>query len=417
MFSPTTLRLLDQRLAPLATGPGIQCIYDQPELSLELEPVAWRRFWKSSALMGAVPAIVLGVHPSYGPVLLVAAALVMAWRMAQLKANTLSAEQAVSGLLGAYLLWMVSSLALQGLATLAADIDLLGFVLRWLYRLWVTFGVLHMIGAQTLDDMFSGYCRRLPGLPRVVIEDTALAERRAHLCDLVEHLPARDLFDADGAQVKDAWAKRDVELLEALYHLGGNRTWCGWREGLDLFNMAVLEIDVARGHLRHVLLDAADLLEARGLKPDRAALESSNQLAGSMTPPTLQMPSLMQRQMGRGALNVVGSAVSGQVPWQVGALAVGVAAMAHFAQQSAALRRLADHEGQLRYQVTVARGDLALLATLIQTRLIPQFDQLVETAAQLRARVARPIAGWDDAVVLAKAVQDGAGLLTTTGGN
>lgn len=416
MFSAFTIELLDKRLAPLARGEGVQCFYDAPEYSLELEPVSWDRFWKYAAAMAALPAAVFVVHPSYGPAVLIVGAGFIAWRLAQLKAHTPLAEGGVSNLWGGYLFWLVSTLALQGLASLAADVTILGFVLRWAYRLWATMGAVQLLGVLTIDDVFCGYCRRIPGLPRIVITDAALAERRERLRSLIETIPASPLFDADGAQVRAAWAARDVEYLTALFGLGATRTSCGWREGLDRFNDAAVEVDVARGHLRQALADVEDALRARGFSLYAMSLEGSQVLAGRMTPPELRLPSL-QRQLDRGALHVAGSAMVGRVPWQVGAVAVGVAAVAHFAHESAALRRLADHEGELRTQAAVAREDLVLLATLTQTRLLPQFDRLVAMAAKLRHELAGSIEEQEAAVRLSRTLAEGWQLLKTSGGD
>ena len=78
---------------------------------------------------------------------------------------------------------------------------------------------------------------------------------------------------------------------------------------------------------------------------------------------------------------------TGQMPWQIAAVAVAGIAIWHFINRSKALRLLKEMQGKIIVNAEAATGDFALIRTMLTTRVIPQFDGLLEITSHLESEL------------------------------
>ncbi|HET7231854.1 MAG TPA: hypothetical protein VFJ16_17715 [Longimicrobium sp.] len=242
----------------------------------------------------------------------------------------------------------------------------------------------------------------------------------------LESLP---VFDESQSALQQAWKAGDPSRVAPLLEAGNRQTQNSWQRAVAVHNRAVDYTDRAREKLNHLLAQVQQRISVFNLDLD--AIERERSKRGYVTfaqaiPPRLteRRIALRNRSFSQGASHAALRIGRAGHPL-AGLLAAGAVLAAQYAYSSKILRELKDAEGQLVVDAEAARGDFAMVDSVLATRIIPNFQRMLELITQLEAEFGelRGDVNIDEpevrekAMRLAFAVIEGRRLVTTMAGD
>lgn len=239
------------------------------------------------------------------------------------------------------------------------------------------------------------------------------------------------VFDDKRPELVDAWEKRDPPRIAHLLQEGNLETQESWKRASATLNRALSYTDRARHKLNGLLTQTEQRLAPFNINYQSIEVERSKQAHVEITaaiPKSLTVKRINAQNTAfiQGGSRAVAQGAFGQLPPLAAIAAVGISVVAHYAYKSRTLRRLKDAQGQLLVNAQAARGDFTTLDSVFATRLIPQFDGMIDVASRLENGLAdlQPDAvdatsqsQRDKALQLAFALIEGKKLVSTTAGD
>jgi hypothetical protein len=239
------------------------------------------------------------------------------------------------------------------------------------------------------------------------------------------------VFDEKKPELLKAWEDRDPPRIAHILQEGNVQTQESWSRVNTMFNRAQTYIDRSRSKLNRLLIEAEQRLKPFNINYDVIPIEPSKQGHLEMSaaiPKNLTAKRINQQNTAfiQGGARSVAQGAFGQLPPLAAVAAVGIAVAAHFIYKSRNLRKLKDVEGQLVINAKAVRGDCAMVNSVFTTRLLPQFDAMMDVTSRLEQGLAELQAGSintddktqrDKALEMAFALVQGRKLVSTAGGN
>lgn len=197
------------------------------------------------------------------------------------------------------------------------------------------------------------------------------------------------VFDESQSALQQAWKAGDPSRVAPLLEEGNRQTQNSWRRAVAVHNRAVDCTDRARERLNHLLVQVQQRISVFNLDLDAIELERSKRgyVSFAQAIPlrlTERRIALRNRSFSQGASQAALRIGRAGHPL-AGLLAAGAVLAAQYAYSSKILRELKDVEGQLIVDAEAARGDFAMVRSVLTTRIIPNFQRMLELITQLEA--------------------------------
>ena len=262
---------------------------------------------------------------------------------------------------------------------------------------------------------------------RIKTSRTHMMSRRATMVAALGTLKRLEVFSTQQEDLLAAWERKNIEKIESLLREGDMLSDSSKETGMALYNAAVADVDLAKGRLRYELSESERILARFNIDFSLITVPRSGRITGDMPVVTRERFMTEKLNYGHAAGVALTRVTSGQLPWQVAAIAGAGMTVWHLANRSKIFRQLKEMEGELSRQAAAVKGQLKLIRSLIETRLIPQFDGLTEVANRLEDQ-RTPLAVGDatmeeerrsqmNAFRLACSLMEGKQLLKTLGGD
>ncbi len=233
------------------------------------------------------------------------------------------------------------------------------------------------------------------------------------------------VFTGEEEEVVRAWQGRHVERIEKLLRENDQLTRGNWDKGIQEFNSCLGDIDAARTALRDLLAECEEVLARFKIDYEKIVVPSQTVQGFMPLPPARKKFITEKLNYAQGMGSGVAKVATGQAPWQVAAVVLVGMGIWELANRSKILRQLKEIEGKILENAGAARGDLDMFYRLIETRVIPQMQGLIEVVEKLET--AKSDLGMnpdkdspearEKALRLAFAVLEGKRLLQMAGGN
>lgn len=250
--------------------------------------------------------------------------------------------------------------------------------------------------------------------------------RREHVAlkgPLLRELAKLKVFDADTAELAEAWERKRLSQIEELLKAGDALTRENWQRGIAIFNTGIACVDRARELTQETVARSEATLAPFDIDFARIKPRKSKIVAGYAPYATRKTFLLEKIDYGRSTGLLLGRMATGQTPWPVALIAVIGVGIWHLASRSKALRQLKEMEGKLILNAQAATGDFAVFRTLLKTRIVPQLKAVLDVMDDLEAGIAALEADADasdarkQAHKLARALIESRQLLETMAGN
>lgn len=296
---------------------------------------------------------------------------------------------------------------------------------------WETLLVIGIIGIT----VFLGYCERNPTWqralptvqPRPFVSIKDVKSQRVKLTDPPRRLGSLPFFDRDSPALKEAWEKRATGLIEELLRAGDAKNRESWAAAGSAYNQAAAAVALAQECLDQTLVRAEPLLARYGIDYRSLDVPRQRVLIGDAKILAVQRHWSQKLDYAGGAGQVLGRAAVGGGSWQAALVAVVVAGVMTAINDSKLLRQLRDLEGEIATMGEAMRRDANQICTSIETRLLPQYDWIVQIIDQINDRHAAVLIaeekggdtslGPEEALRLGFSVAEGKMLLSKTAGD
>lgn len=252
---------------------------------------------------------------------------------------------------------------------------------------WETLLVIGILGTT----VFLGYMERINSsypapMPRPFVSIKDVKLQRVRMTEPLRRLPSLPFFDRDSPALKEAWEKRATGSIEELLRAGDANNRESWAAVGNAYNQAGAAVALAQECLDQTLTRAEPLLTRYGI--DYRSLEVPRQrvLSGDARILAVQQHWSQKLNYTAGAGQVVGRAAAGSASWQGALVAVVVAGVMTAINDSKLLRQLRDFEGEIATMAEAMRCDATQICASIETRLLPQFDWIVQVIDQINER-------------------------------
>jgi len=230
-----------------------------------------------------------------------------------------------------------------------------------------------------------------PYVPAFAMAEVSISELNAahgEFVDAKEALRSLPVFDDSDPELLQAWQARDTMRIAAILQKGNLLTQQAWRDATVFHNDAVALIDRARNKLNRLLLLSQKRLayfniDYTNLEVDRSKLAH---LTLTRAIPRRLSSSRVNAQHGaflHGYSRVVVQGTLGSISPAEFLVGLGIVFVMQKIIVSRMLRRLKDIEGKLKYNARIARGDFSIISTVLETRIIPQLEQITSLVERL----------------------------------
>ena len=222
---------------------------------------------------------------------------------------------------------------------------------------------------------------------RAIVSTETLRAKRASVDTGLAKLATLTVFSANDPTLDEAWEKKNIERIETILKRGDELTRSNWQQGIAVFNSAAADVDIARGKLRYLVTESEAALAPYNI--DYASIDvSKSKVLEGYAPIADRKKFLTEKANYHQAVALNAWRVTtGQMPWQIAAVAVAGIAVWHFINRSKALRLLKEMQGKIIVNAEAATGDFALIRSMLTTRVIPQFEGLLEITSHLESEL------------------------------
>jgi hypothetical protein len=220
-------------------------------------------------------------------------------------------------------------------------------------------------------------------MPRPFVSKKDVKSQRVRLTEPLRRLPSLAFFDRHSPALKQAWEKRTTGTIEELLRAGDAQNRESWAAAGLAYNQAAAAVALAQECLDQTLTRAEPVLARYGI--DYRSLEVPQQrvLSGDAKILAVQQHWSQKLNYSAGAGQVLGRAAAGSASWQSAVVAVVVASVMTAINDSKLLRQLRDLEGEVATMGEAMQRDAKQICTAIETRLLPQFDWIVQVIDQI----------------------------------
>lgn len=397
-----------------------------PDGELGVGELNWAKLRQLMLVMWLPAAVLMFFSFNWATFLIFCGAIPVSVRLARLEGTPLMVEGATthwgvlfavaaSGLFGARLL---ATNVETGLTNMAYALVALAFI----YATVIHFDAKKLLNWETVKGK------------TVVAPETSIADLKA-MRDGIESsrvsLASLPVFDDKKPELLKAWEDRNPQLISHLLQGANLQTQESWSRANSIFNRAQFYVDRARVKLNGLL----PLMEQRlapynlnyqAIEVERSKLGHLEMSAAIPENLTVKRIDAQNTAFIQGGSKAVMDSAFGRLPPLVAVAFVGIVVAAHFIYKTRTLRRLKDAEGQLVINATAVRGDCTTVDSIFTTRLLPQFDGMIDVVARLEVGLADLQADGVDttseaqrakALQMAFALVDGRRLVATAGGN
>lgn len=288
------------------------------------------------------------------------------------------------------------------MATMMTIIIGAGFTVAYaiqVYRIQKRVGEKHLPGwlQNAVAGLERDYPRSATRLAKAIVEVPStpsvtagqLSTIQARMGADFNRLSSLQTFDTDRPELVKAWKDSNTRYLEHLLQEGDTLTRKAWEDAIGIFNAAKDNVDVARGGLRQSVTAAEKSLAAYTIDEASIVVERSGTLEGAMIAARLAPKTFTQQlRFDRGVPMAMTKVATGNMPWQMAAAFAAGSLVMMAVNHSKLMRQLKELEGKLVEQGEAVRGDITLIESELQLRLIPQFDGLAALLNRLRKGVA-----------------------------
>jgi|GEM_PF-6129045 len=395
-----------------------------PQGELGLGPIRWDRF-REVAMTLCAPAFILFFFFGFNwaTFLIFCASIVLSVRLARFDGTAKLVRDMTMHWTGVFAAASIGLLVLRFIANSSES----GLV-QAAYGLGA---VAYAFGAASYYDG-----KRLlgwePPANQVVLPDATIPELSA-MREEIEmarlSLATLPVFDDKRADLCKAWEERDPPRIAHFLQEGNVQTQDSWSRCNTMFNHAQGYIDRARRKLNVMLVETEKRLKPFNINYDAIEVEGSKQghlETSAAIPKNLTSKRINQQNTAfiQGGARAVAQGAYGQLPPLAAVAAIGIAVAAHFIYKSRTLRKLKDVEGQLTINAKAVRGDCDMVNSIFTTRILPQFDGMLDVMRRLESGLSDLKAEGepsptdkDKALQVAFALVEGRRLVATAGGN
>ncbi|MBP8231267.1 MAG: hypothetical protein KAY22_03090 [Rhizorhabdus sp.] len=398
--------------------------YADPFYDMRSGKFQWSLFWNMLGLFALGPFVSIFLLFGIGPFLMTIAGLGLAHRMARLEGTAVAVEATRQHAIKFFYTHFAIVIGLKLGVAVLGGVDGIGGLLiaaYWLFSLYAAGRIaFHFRRAKLWEKPRADHGKA--AAPAASLE--ALRAQRAVILSNLEEMTRFEVFDASDPVLADAWTRKQTGILESTMKDGDALTRRSWQLAYGIYNHAVATVDMARRSTSDVLQRAEAVLARLGITPAPVE-EASVQLAQDVGFAEVKR-GFTQKLNYMGGFNQVAAKVgTGQMPWQAAVAAAAFTLIMTAINESKLLRQLKELEGDLTLRAQTAKSDMQWTDTLIRTRLLPQFDGLVQTIEALDQALADPSfadgASSDEArrqaLQLAMLVTEGKQLLKQTAGS
>lgn len=225
-------------------------------------------------------------------------------------------------------------------------------------------------------------------LPRVIVSTDTLREMNRTMLAEPELLAALPVFEQSAGDLRDAWAINNIAKIEAALKAGDALTRESSQKAAESFNRVVSYVDVARGALRYFVERSQTALAPFNIDYASITPDKSKTLASFA--PVAKVKRRLYEHLdftlfgGKMAME----ALSKGAPWYVAVAVAGTGLILNEINKSKMLRKLKELEGKLVVAAGAARDSFENTRTLLLTRVIPQYEALLDVIARLESGLA-----------------------------
>jgi hypothetical protein len=338
-------------------------------------------------LMFAAPSLFfLIVFPGFGTGVMCLGAAACSLRLSRVHGEPQAVQAVLSEYKAVFTVMLIIILAAQGAAAALKGVPLLGSAATPIYVI-VT---LVLGGAMLLHpdrDALTATAKKAAVVPRAIVSTETLRVKRAAMDAGLTKLATLTVFSANDPTLDEAWEKKNIERIESILKRGDELTRSNWQQGISVFNSAAVDVDIARGKLRYLVTESESALAPYNI--DYASIDVSKSKALEGYAPIADRKKFLTEKANYHQAVAMNTwrVTTGQMPWQIAAVAVAGIAIWHFINRSKALRLLKEMQGKIIVNAEAATGDFALIRTMLTTRVIPQFDGLLEITSHLESEL------------------------------
>jgi len=404
---------------------GITLLEDEPDITRgAVNPT---RLFKLLAAFLGISVLIFTLLPGLGTLAMCVAGTVGSIQLSKLQGKQellqkvlIEQSSQLASLMGTVFVFQLLHSAFDGVFLLGSFAGFM-FLIMALYSIYAAWAI---VG----DPMQTSILPHQPQLvQRAIVPIEILRRKRAEMDVALENLTTCEVYDFDDEALEKAWSDRNLDMLDEIFRSADKKTNAAWQEGIAQFNSMIGLVDLARGRLRQLVQESEAMLTSFDV--DLATLD----LSRSKTLEGYSFTAERQKYITENAYyeHSYGMAVSrvttGQLPWQVAAIFIVGTTIWRFVNQSKALRQLKEIEGKLKANAAAAKSDFDQFRALLTTRIIPQYDALVEVIGHLETGLSelssmppnenQDPATKESAFRLASAVGEGRRLLQMAGGN
>lgn len=396
-----------------------------PKGTLSVGEVNTTRLWRSMSLLVGSSVVLIYLAQNTAAADILCGAIFLSVRLARFDGNTILVDERTSQWTGLFAIASVLLLVVHAVAGYSGNgfIEVLSSLAMAAF--FFVF-VIYLTAARLINlDLERG---------KSAIADVSIDDLRAMREEIEAgraSFSSLPMFDTKEPALVDAWTKRDPQLIAALLQEGNLATQEGWSRVNTVFNRAQTYIDRARQKLSKLLVSAEQRLRPFNLNYDALEIEGSK--LGYLEMSAAVPKSLTAKRINaqntafiQGGSRAVAQGFTGNVHPLAAVAMVGVSIAAHFIYKSRTLRRLKDAEGQLTVNAQAVCGDRDMVNSVLVTRLLPQFDGMIDVISRLEDGMAdlqpdtvdaSSTAQRDKATKMAFALIEGRKLVATAGGN
>jgi len=326
------------------------------------------------------------VFPGLGTAAMCVGSALASFRLSRFRGEPQAVGEFLSRQKSTVAIGLAAILVMQWIATATSGN---GFVGNLFYVVYIFIASAFTIGMSVVSPgkATPATTNKKAVVPRAVVSTETLRAKRAMMDAGLAKLATLTVFSANDPALDQAWEKRNIDSIEAILKKGDGLTRSNWQQGIAVFNSAAADVDIARGKLRYLVTESETALAPYNI--DYASIDvSKSQVLEGYAPIATRHKFLTEKaDYTTGTGLGIARVVNGQTPWQVAAV-VGVSiAIWHFVNRSKALRLLKEMQGKLVVNAEAATGDFGLIRDLLTTRVIPQFDGLLEVTSHLESEL------------------------------
>lgn len=399
--------------------------YADPYYDMRSGRFQWSVFSNQLGALAFVPFVVMLFLFGYGTFLMVIAAIGQAHRLARLE-GTPSAVEATNGhVLGQFYLHFAGVVLLKLLVGWTENSEGAHSLALLIYFGFSTYAAGRFMFHLRRAKLWKAPRERHGKVTPAPMATEELRRQRTIIVANLAMMREFPVFDADNPEVVEGWEKKFTGRLERLMQQGDAQTRLSWQQAVGVFNHASQSVDAARLNMKRTLAQAEAALTKYAIDPSAPDTIASRPASGEAPIAAIKRDLGQKLNYTQGVGNAMQQVVRGQMPWQFAAVAAAVSVVMLFINESKLLRQLKEMEGQLVVDASAARGDMTMVESVINTRLLPQLDGLIaatvvlenEVAGVREAEVDGSPAARERALRLSFSVAEGKQLLETLAGD